>query len=277
MISIQIEQTNLLREKHNSFLFDFFNSIIENIYDLLIEYESNTNIYSSNIEPYKLKKCNENNFSNSIEIRHINYNDLNLISTNFENCCGLNVKRFFNKIYENLQQINTPFVVLKINTSLLKKYLGDDMLINNSYNNMSFFQENNLHKLKIYKYKNENSFYILIFFDSLNYNKQHIFNNHNVIENLDINDVNLFSEPQIDNLQTLQFNFNLRNKQQQIEEKYSNIFNEILDSTNRTEVIGKTIKNLIIEINSEREENERNLLIEIENIIERKFKEHKIK
>ena len=240
MISPQIFQSNLVQECHNELLREAFNSLIKNVYDLLIqhEHESETNIYSSNIEPTHFRICQkyQHDLSNAISSRHCNYHDLQLINSNFENCYGLNIPNIFNNIGGNSSQIKTPFVVLKINAPQLMRYLEDDVRINDSYNNMQLtFELNDRHKIKVCKYKDADNCYVVIFFDSLNYNDSHVFTDHNVIENLNSYNNVLFRQQLVANPLTQRFIFNPTI--QRIEERYAIEFEKILPPVAEAETI----------------------------------------
>jgi|694.fasta_scaffold81566_3 hypothetical protein len=178
---------------HNELLQVFFNSIVENVYELLIQNESNSNIHDSDIEPCNLKICQDHsqeNLPNLISLRHYNYHDLKLIKSNWRNCHGFNIPLICKFIENKLIEIPPPFVVLKMDAPQLEKYLDDDVIIDNSFANMQLiFELNDRHKIKVCKYKKLNYYYIIIFFDSLNYNDTYVFSNHNVIKNLNDYDV----------------------------------------------------------------------------------------
>lgn len=190
MESIQLLASVAEIESHNQLLNGFFNSIIENVYELLIQNEFSSNIYSSDIESSTLKICQDHpqyNLQNLISLKHHNYYDLHLIESKWRKCYKFNIPLLCNFIENKIIELPPPFVVLKLETSQLKKYLNDDKLINEAFANMKIiFEPNDRHKIKICKFykKMYDCHYIIIFFDSLNYNETHILSNHDVIINL---------------------------------------------------------------------------------------------
>lgn len=177
-------------KNHNQLLNGFFNSIIENVYELLIQNESSPNIYSSDIESSTLKICQDYpqyNLQNLISLKHHNYYDLHLIGSEWRKCHKFNIPLLCDTIENRPIKLPPPFVVLKLETSQLKKYFNDDVLIKEAYSNMKItFEQNDRHKIKVCKFykKIYDFYYIIIFFDSLNYNETHVLSNHNDIKNL---------------------------------------------------------------------------------------------
>lgn len=284
MTSQQILNTNLLKERHDKMLNDLFNFTIKDIYEKLLQNETSDNdSVRSTLYVYDLqvvKNYPQENVQNSISINHYTYYHLNLTHSNFKNCNGLNILNIVKHISKQPSQITTPFVLLKLDKSFLLKYLGDDIKIDNLYDTMQLnIDDDDNHKIKVCKYKNENNYYIVMFFDSLNYNSSHSFVNHNIIENLNLyhnENLNLYYDLTNNILsnnspdenkckRTSIFNPSI----QMIEQKYVGEFEKILDSSNRTEKISENIHNLVLDIINTREERERNFLLDIENVVER--------
>lgn len=197
MASEQLLSSILEIERHNELLNVFFNSILKNVYELLVQNELSSNVYESDIKPCNLEICqhySQENLQNFISLRHYNYHTLNLIDTDWKKAYRFNIPLLCNTIENKIIKSPPPFVVLKIDGLKLRKYLDDEPIIDNSFANMQItFEIIDRHKIKICKYKKNDYYYIIMFFDSLNYNESHIFSNHDVIKN--INEYDVYEKP----------------------------------------------------------------------------------
>lgn len=262
MESPQISETNLLKKFHDEMLHAIFNFIIKDVYEQLLKNETSTNVHYSDICQYSLKIIEDypqEKLQNVISIKHYNYRDLNLIKTNLKNCENLNVLNIAKYISPQLKEVNTPFVLLKINALLLEEYLGDDVEIDNLYDTMQLnVKLNETHKIKVCKYKNKTDYHIIIFFDSLNYNNSYAFVNHDVIENLnEYNDVLSIQFSESNSEYNSMYTFASTQSIQIIKKKYIDEFTKILNATNPDEIIVENVNKLITDIISTKEARER--------------------
>lgn len=175
-------------ESHNELLRNLFSSVIENVYELLIQNESSLDIHGSNIVTENLKICQhypEEHFENAISMTHYNDYNLHLLNTDWKKCEKFNIPLLCKFIGNRPINIPPPFVVIKINSPILEKYIGDDKVIKNAFANMKLIiVPDEVHKIKVCKYRKLHILYIIIFFDSLTYNETHVFREHDVIKNL---------------------------------------------------------------------------------------------
>lgn len=192
MISEQLLSSISEIETHNELLSIFFPSILKNIYELLIQNESNPNIYESDIKTENLRICQDylkENLPDFISLNHYNYHDLNLINSDWKKAHKFNILLICQYIENKIIKMPPPFVVLKIDGLKLNKYLNDEDTTDISFANMRLpIITNNRHKIKVCRYKKNGYYYIIMFFDSLNYNETHVFSNHDVIMNINVYD-----------------------------------------------------------------------------------------
>lgn len=193
MASEQLLSSILEIERHNELLNIFFDSLLKDLYELFIRNESSSNVYESEIKFENLKICQDypqENLPNLISLKHYNYHSLNLINSDWKKAHRFDIPLLCNTIEHKIIDMPPPFVVLKIDGLQLRKYLNDAPIINESFKNIKIvFELNDRHKIKVCKYKKNGYYYIVMFFDSLNYNESHIFSNHDVIININSYDV----------------------------------------------------------------------------------------
>lgn len=196
MLSEQLLSSISEIERHNELLDVFFNSTLKNVYELLVQYELSSDVYESDVEPCNLKICQDypqENLQNFISLKHYNYHTLNLINSDWKKAHKFNIPLLCNTIENKIIKNPPPFVVLKIDGLQLRKYLNDEPIIDNSFTNMNFtFEMTDRHKIKVCKYRKNGYYYIIMFFDSLNYNETHVFSNHDTIMN--INDYDTYKK-----------------------------------------------------------------------------------
>lgn len=195
----------------------FFDNIINEIYEKLKNIEEqinddknaiNSRVTLDDLDFLKknsgifLKKSGIFLIQRGILLKHINYFDLNCNSiklNNFDTCYSygnlpsINIDKIFKDIPKNNKDAKIiPFVLLEIPKNFtFKNYKNIINETEKAFANITpNFLQTEKYKLKIIKFKNEHFFYIILFFDCLNYNNEFVFKDYS-IENI-INTKDIF-------------------------------------------------------------------------------------
>lgn len=259
------EIVNLEINEHQDKLKNIFNILIKDVHDTLISFE-NTNSSYGRICLGDFETFKNLNYNQSITIKHQTYKDSLLRNKcNFDN---IDINKVIHPHNEN--ELNS-YVIIKLNANYLSIYHNDYECINQSFDNISnAYNLNdtsiNSDKLKIYKLKHNDNFYVFLFLDSLRYNDEYIFDNNFVttVEN------NAFNETP----SGTQHNSQLSQTRMQTEHYATQLMNSINSQENHIitiDVCIHEIEKILIDVNNKKEESDRNLVIDIENKIIENF------
>jgi uncharacterized protein YaaR (DUF327 family) len=276
-------------KEHKNLIKTFMNDIIKEIYSEFINIEENnltTTSIHKKIQLNELDTVKTNpNFFYNITLSHINYYDLNLNSINLNNFQStINVSKIFQYIPKNYENSKiTPFVLLKIDKNSLLKYKNDINDLEESYLNVKItFPLMEKCKLKLVKFKRDNFFYIILFFDCLTYNEPFIFNDYNepfiFNDNTENNESNIFTNDILNNnsLNVNRFRENILSEEQiqTIRNRFQNRFENIFE--NRVENRLYFIEELIKEIGNNINLNYENIPDAVVDAMEKKLKIQKL-
>jgi len=256
--------------KHQKMIQTMTNELIHNIYDSLVDIEEKTKKYER-INYHNLDFVKNNNLYNTLFISHLNYFDLTQKHTNLENCNNINIKDIFSLIPKNNVNAKVPpFVILKIDKIQLSTCNDDMDEIEKIYVNIGVnFTLTDKYNIQLTKFKDKQFITVIIFFDSLTYNDEYIFNKHDII---DLTHPKYVNNIVINHTNTI-INSNLINSEQIkiIKSKYQlqqdNIYSKVCD-------IDNIIKDILSCIEPKYESIIEEMKTVIETTMETKFKKY---